>query len=786
VLVILDRSISEINKVHEVDFFAGVSVKTVEDLTGVSPDALEPTADSMALQIDENNFRQILKLELTNAGKENVLDAISTLEQIDGVMYAGPDYFESVRAIVPSDPDTGSLPWGLLRIQMLSAWEITEGSSDVLVGVIDSGIADHFVLNAQVTAGWDFVNNSSDTTDTHGHGTHVAGIIGAAGVAPNVTLIPLQVSRSGNGFSSSAVVEAIVYATENNIQILNYSGGTYENRPAQKQAIANYPGLFVCAAGNEGNNTDSVMHHPSAFDLGNIISVGASDEYDERWIHPSNGDESNFGATTVDLFAPGANIYSTWNDGGYVEDSGTSMAAPHVTGVAALIKSIRPDLSATEIKALILDNVDKVDALEGLCVTDGRLNAYKAVRAATEAQTFTGDVNNDGRADMILSRGVNGKRAFTVYLGKNTGGFAEPITTQSTRNFVYSDPAFVGDFNGDDKTDVLIHWVNGQCRQLLVYIGKGDGTFFEGANLSSVRGHDPSTYPTDFFVADVNGDNRDDFVVHYRSLAGKRRIMVYKGTTASPYLIDATTDAMTGNDDYYYEDPVFMGDFNGDGRDDLLVHWRNSLDQRQFLIYKGEADGTFEQGQEKTTTQYHTPEDRPYRFLITDINNDGCDDFIVHWKDDSGDRCNYVYSGSTLTGNSYLISGINALTSSNDYIETDPVFVGDFNGDGYSDMLVHWKNHSTNKRQLLLYTGKSDRTYNTGTNYPTSNAHDPATYAGSFYVADVDGDGKDDFIVKWHHENTNDVNFLTYRWNGSGFSVVRSDFTNEIPYYNAS
>ena len=90
-------------------------------------------------------------------------------------------------------------------------------------------------------------------------------------------------------------------------------------------------------------------------------------------------------------------------------------------------------------------------------------------------------------------------------------------------------------------------------------------------------------------------------------------------------------------------------------------------------------------------------------------------------------------------------------------------------------------------RQLLLYTGRSDGTYNSGTNFHTSNTHDPATYSGSFYVADVDGDGRDDFIVKWHHENTNDVNFLTYRWTDNGLTVVRSDtFTNEIPYFNAS
>ena len=88
-------------------------------------------------------------------------------------------------------------------------------------------------------------------------------------------------------------------------------------------------------------------------------------------------------------------------------------------------------------------------------------------------------------------------------------------------------------------------------------------------------------------------------------------------------------------------------------------------------------------------------------------------------------------------------------------------------------------------RQLLLYTGRSDGTYNSGTNFPTSNTHDPATYSGSFYVADVDG--RDDFIVKWHYQNTNAVNFLTYRWTNNGLTVVRSaSFTTVIPYFDAS
>ena len=128
------------------------------------------------------------------------------------------------------------------------------------------------------------------------------------------------------------------------------------------------------------------------------------------------------------------------------------------------------------------------------------------------------------------------------------------------------------------------------------------------------------------------------------------------------------------------------------------------------------------------------------------------------------------------------MEGINALASSNDYINTDPVFVGDINGDGRDDMIVHWAT-SSKKRQLLVYTANANGTLNAGVNLSTSNTHDPAVYSGAFFIADVDGDGNDDFIVKWR--NGDNIAFLTYRGTSSGtFSAaVRTNLSNAIPYY---
>lgn len=789
VLVVLDKSLSSVNKVHSKSFFGSTGIKSVVDLTAMSDTSM----------VNSDEFRQIIRLELSEKGKKNVLNTIKKLEKIDGVVSAEPDYTASTCGTTSNDEFYGD-QWGLEKINIAEAWDITTGSKDVLVGIIDSGIASHPDLNSNVTSGWDFCNNNSVTTDDiKNHGTPVAGIIGAvannsegiAGVARNVTLVPLQVVSNNGEIDTSDIVEAVSYATENNIQILNMSMSSSINSNALKQAIANYHGLLVCSAENFATDLDAEPRYPASYNLANVISVAATTRQDYLW-NRIEGDKiiqgSCYGANTVHLAAPGDSILSTVVATDalitqyYAYYNATSFATPFVTGVAALIKSIRPDLSATEIKALILDNVDPVEALEDKCITGGRLNAHKAVRAATEAQTFTGDVNGDSRADIILSRKVNGKRALTVYLGKSDGGFWEPRTMTSSRNFFYSDPAFVGDFNGDGFTDVLIHWANGGKRQLLVYISKGSGSFYEGVNLSSSRFHDQQQMPCSMFVDDVNGDGKDDFIVHYRNLDGERSALVYKGKASSPYLTDATTDALVSDNSYFHEDPVYTGDFNGDGYADMLVHWTNWADKRQLLIYTGNSDGTFDQGVNLSSSRYHKPETYPTHFFVADVNGDDKDDFVVQWKNQSADRSNLVYLGQA--SSPYIKdASTDALTSTNDYIETDPVFVGDIDGNGRADMIVHWTS-SSGSRQLLTYKANSNGTYNSGVNYSTSNSHNPSVYAGTFLVADINGDGRDDFIVKW--KNGGDINFLTYRGTAScSFSsAVRTDTLVGIPYYN--
>lgn len=284
--------------------------------------------------------------------------------------------------------------WGLkgsYGIDVEDAWEVTTGSHDIRVGVIDTGIeTDHPDLVGNLVTGKSFVSGVTSTTDTFGHGTHVAGIIGAvsdnsmgiSGVCKEVSLVPLRISTDDT-WSTSNAVNAINYAknlwgTTEQINVINLSGQNFPNSSSLKNAIGNYPGLFVTAAGNSNKNIDSSTNYPASFDVNNMIVVGS---------HTSSGDRSdfsNYGSKSVDIFAPGSSIYSTVPNKTYKYYDGTSMAAPFVTGVAALMLSVNPDLSAKELKASIMGNakipnVNGTNPLEGLCVSNGILDAYKAV-----------------------------------------------------------------------------------------------------------------------------------------------------------------------------------------------------------------------------------------------------------------------------------------------------------------------------------------------------------------------------------------------------------------------
>ncbi len=320
--------------------------------------------------------------------------------------------------LAPDDTSFASL-WGMHNtgqtggvldadIDAPEAWDITTGSKDVLVAVIDTGLdRNHPDLATNMwknpgeivgnsvdddgngfvddVYGWDFFSNDNNSMDEEGHGTHCAGTIGAVGnnragvvgVCWQVSLVGLRFLGPGGGSTSDAI-ECVNYATSLGVDLTSNSWGGGGFSSLLKQAIDDAGTdqiLFVAAAGNDGTDNDAYAHYPANYTSENIIAVAsttASDVYSSF---------SNFGLTTVDVAAPGSSIYSTVPGPSFATLSGTSMATPHVSGALALAKSIAPLVTASELKNKLLQTVDTVPALAGRSVSGGRLNAQKLVNS---------------------------------------------------------------------------------------------------------------------------------------------------------------------------------------------------------------------------------------------------------------------------------------------------------------------------------------------------------------------------------------------------------------------
>jgi subtilisin family serine protease len=373
-----------------------------------------------------------------------VEETISAYENDPRFEYIEPDYIitvpdvkttsptqEDLAAITPqtttpNDPYYPQL-WGLNNtgqtggtpdadIDAPEAWDIERGNQDLVIGVIDSGVDyNHPDLVANIwtnpgeiagdgidndnnnyiddVRGWDFGNNDNDPMDVAGHGTHVAGTIagkgnnsvGVTGVAWNAKIMPLKFLDDSNEGWTSDAIDALNYARAKGVKLTNNSWGGPEYSQGLYDAIntAGQQGaLFIAAAGNDSSDNDITPAYPASYALPNIISVASTDHNDALSIFTLGG--SNYGLTSVDLGAPGSQIYSTTPGGNYASYSGTSMASPHVAGAAALVWSQNPTWTAQQVKNRLLDTTDPIPALNGLTVSGGRLNINNALGGSTD------------------------------------------------------------------------------------------------------------------------------------------------------------------------------------------------------------------------------------------------------------------------------------------------------------------------------------------------------------------------------------------------------------------
>jgi subtilisin family serine protease len=338
------------------------------------------------------------------------------------------------------DPLSKEHSWGLANIDAGEAWTASTGAG-VTVAVIDSGIdPGHPELRLTANGRWDYQTGTNQPIDERGHGTHVAGILGAVangksmtGVAPDATILDLRVlGREGTiiqGFD-----EALARAGDLGVRVVNASiSGSYQS-PSEQAAIAAHPGtLYVVSAGNGGYDNDTRPRFPCNLTLPNVICIGASNRDDAR--DPS----SNYGATTVDLFAPGSRVFSLrptyYPDDenavpGLISMSGTSSAAPHVAGVAALLAAIHPEWTAAQLKQRLIDTVDPVPALQGLSVSGGRLNAAKALGVPVGPPAAPqGVIATAGPGQVTLGWSPNAESDLAGYRVYPPGGAAPVETT---------------------------------------------------------------------------------------------------------------------------------------------------------------------------------------------------------------------------------------------------------------------------------------------------------------------------------------------------------------------
>ena len=348
----------------------------------------------------------IIVVEAPAAGTNEALaTSAAALEASPAVEWAEPNYTFTLDA-TPNDPKYSTQAPYLNRLEMPAAWNYTTGQPNVIIAVLDTGVyTNHEDLAGGIWTnpreipgngidddgngfiddvhGWNFALNNNAVADDYGHGTHVAGIaaarinngIGIAGMAGGATIMPVKVfSPPPNVLGTyEDLIRAIIYATDNGARVINMSLGATSYSRGEEAAVDyawNHGVVVVAAAGNTGRNT---YHYPAAHR--NAIAVAATDAYDNRAGFSTYGD-------FIDVAAPGASVYSTLMSGGYGYMSGTSMATPHVAGLAALLFSLNPQLTNAQVRELIEQNADDLGAAGwDPYFGYGRINARKALAA---------------------------------------------------------------------------------------------------------------------------------------------------------------------------------------------------------------------------------------------------------------------------------------------------------------------------------------------------------------------------------------------------------------------
>lgn len=507
-LVVFNSEESKLMKTYDINYFSAINCINVEDLTSNYNEIINDIDN----KTNENeNFNRIFKLTLGINDKSYVLEAMHKLEQIDEIKLVQPNILSQIDVLADDiqELEQMDIDWGFDKIDIDlikgsgTSFINTDGCSEVIVGIVDSGVnAYHPELIGQIDSvlSKSFVDENP-LIDEYNHGTGVAGVMaslgnledGVEGICNQCTFVSLQVYNTSEQFqtlSYSNLIEMINYAEMINVDILNMSieiDGFIGD--ALNSAIDNFTGLVVCAAGNYDLNIDDSSNYffPASYPCENIISVGASHLDDTKWNYQVGSIDrfaSNFGETSVDLFAPGSNVFVLDNSNNYYScQMGTSIAAPFVSGVAALLMSEYVNLSYMAVKDIILSTVNDSTHLVDYCQSGGVLNGYNALKSYDDLN-FEQSIN-------IIENINNGFGKFGIYnvtpgfvsISLNYSNFSNSHTCEEGTISVKRENQIIKKFNIEGASELAIN--NTDQSYLIVHLSE-IGQYYIDVNIDDV------------------------------------------------------------------------------------------------------------------------------------------------------------------------------------------------------------------------------------------------------------------------------------------------------------
>ncbi len=735
-----------------VKFKKNLSAKTINSLSN----QLNPAAVKSLSMIDAQLWN-------TNQPAEEVIDFLNSKNSVE---YAEPDYIISLDNIYPNDPSFRDL-WALENrgqhsgtadadIDAPKAWGITTGDHEIIVGIIDTGIDYHHpdlkdniwhnpaeIMDGKDNDnngytddvwGWDFVNNDNMPLDDRGHGTHCAGIIGAAannhigivGLNWNAKLMALKIFDQNGHATISKAIEALEYAINNGARISNNSWGSYYYSNALRDAIneakeANH--LVVAAAGNQSNNNDGATpSYPCSYTLDNILSVASTDHNDKL------SSFSNYGALSVDLAAPGDLILSTMPDNRYNFQSGTSMAAPFVSATASLLLSLDPSLNHMWLKHYILNNVDVLPTLKDKTVSGGRLDVFKTLQSLHKNPFSTmpsslnfGEIVVGDSKTLQISLFNSSSAAATIVLSSSHPDFVPETEFLNVSPDSYSTVDIVFTPRTETPFNESIHCVfnNSQVVELQVR-GSGYDSPFTLLNTNFTP-----LFSGSVSWGDYDNDRDLDLIISGSKSNMQFRTQLYenKGKDQFQPLPYSFEGIIAGR--------VEWKDFNNDNDIDILLSGMNKESQHIVSLY---------------LNQNNTFYDKPLSFesyyngcaSAVDFDNDGDTDIFLSGETSSSECLSLMYCNNG-----------NAEFTAID-LDLDAVFQSvawkDYNNDGYADLLACGENHHTIGKTRLYRNNGHGRLHAVSLSLPDLTS-------GHVEWGDLNNDGLEDILISGETKN---------------------------------